>query len=195
MSTPSEIADIADRHRGLVLALNMTWTLILHPSLPLAQIYAPVACGGQHGEDVPCYVRDAADDPDPIVTSSYETYRTAAAAAQGMPTAKVRVLSIAMGAAVTHLRDEIEKSGLHRFEDPLLEFLRHLRNASAHGDEWYFKGEEPRNEAHFGGLTLTKDLHGQSTLHTFGPKSALLLLEAIREHFRNIAQVEGGQTS
>lgn len=195
MTAPSEIADIAERHRGLVLALNMTWTLILDPRLPLAQIYAPVACGGRHGEDVPFFVRDAADDPDPIVTSSYEVYRAASAAAVGLPTAKVRVLSIAMGAAVSHLRDEIEKSGLHRFDDPLLEFLRHLRNASAHGDEWSFDGKEPKHEARFGQMSLTKDLDGQSTLDTFGPKSALLFLEAIRDHFREMARADDGQTS
>lgn len=184
MTTSSEIADLAERYEGLVLALTMAWPLILHPAHPLAEISAVYLAGGGPGEDLPFYLKDAPDDPEPIVLSTKETFERAAASAAGIPKAKIRVLSIAMGAAVTHLHDEIKAAKLHDHQDPLLEFLRHFRNACAHGDRWHFTGAEPRHAAHFGDLVLSKDLNGQyATFDTVGPKSFVSLLRAVRDHF------------
>ena len=185
VTTRLEIADLAERHEGLHLALAMAWGLILHPAHPLAEISAQYLTGGAAGEVVPMNLRDSPDDPNPIELDSRVIFERAAASAAGIPKAKIRVLSIGMAAAVTHLGDEVKAAKLHDFDDPLLEFLRHFRNAVAHGDRWDFQGDEPRNDAYFGDIVLSPTLHGQhATFDTVGPKSFVRFLQAIQHHFR-----------
>jgi hypothetical protein len=48
--------------------------------------------------------------------------------------------------------------------DPLWEFLRHSRNAAAHGGTFTFQGDEPRFPAKWGMLEITRDLAGSRVL-------------------------------
>ncbi len=43
---------------------------------------------------------------------------------------------------------------------PLWEFLRHCRNASAHGGSFNLKYDEPRRPAEWGPFQITQELHG-----------------------------------
>lgn len=49
--------------------------------------------------------------------------------------------------------------GLHT-HDPLWEFLRHCRNAGAHGGRFHFRGKEPTRPAKFANLEITRSLQG-----------------------------------
>lgn len=185
MTTRSDIADLAERYEGLIPALSITWPLILHPAHPLAEIAAIYLVDGGPGDDLPFELKDAPGDPEPIVLSSKQVFERVAASAAETPTAEVRVLSVGMAAAAIHIHDEIKAAGFHCYRDPFLEFLRHFRNACAHGDRWTFTKKEPSNEAHFGDLIVGKELEGRrATFETVGPKTFILLLRAVQGYFR-----------
>lgn len=44
--------------------------------------------------------------------------------------------------------------------DPMWEFLRHCRNAAAHGGRFHFKRNEPVRPAHWGAISITRSLQG-----------------------------------
>lgn len=45
---------------------------------------------------------------------------------------------------------------------PDWEFLRHLRNAAAHGGSFELRGREPRHPAHWRSLAITRELNGRA---------------------------------
>ena len=49
-----------------------------------------------------------------------------------------------------------------RDHSPLWEFLRHCRNAAAHGGLFTFRGHEPSRPARWGHLDITRDLEGMT---------------------------------
>jgi len=55
---------------------------------------------------------------------------------------------------------EISKYKPWHNHDPLWEFLRHCRNAIAHGGSFHFSNGEPRRPAQWGPFVLTHALHG-----------------------------------
>jgi hypothetical protein len=55
-----------------------------------------------------------------------------------------------------------KEQGWRDREDPLWEFLRHCRNAAAHGGRFTFQGKEPIRRARWGHLEITPSLEGVS---------------------------------
>ena len=53
-----------------------------------------------------------------------------------------------------------EHSASYRTQDPLWEFLRHVRNAAAHGGSFYFRGKEPSRPATWRGRAINRNLQG-----------------------------------
>lgn len=84
---------------------------------------------------------------------------------------------------VTRLEDDLLQLGLRNPQSPVLEFLRHTRNAAAHGNRWHFRGQEPKNQARLRNIELDDSFHGQSALYagTVGPGDFLDLLDDVRD--------------
>lgn len=58
------------------------------------------------------------------------------------------------------LAHEVTKDQPDRDGSPVWEFLRHCRNAAAHGGRFHFIGDEPRRPAHWHHLQITSGLQG-----------------------------------
>jgi len=89
--------------------------------------------------------------------------------------------------ATTRIGDEVDRLQLRDETSPLMEFLRHLRNACAHGNRWYFTGTEPKNPAVWRHLTVEPAWHGQRAMYgTLGPAEYLDLLDDLAGRFRSL---------
>lgn len=83
---------------------------------------------------------------------------------------------------MTRIGDDMDRLGLRDRQQPLLEYVRHLRNAAAHGNRWNFNKGEPRNAARHREHLLSKSMHGQTALFgTVGPGEFLDLLDDLTE--------------
>ena len=64
-----------------------------------------------------------------------------------------------LGQFVTVVHDELMKEHLNTGA-PLHQFLRHFRNACAHGNRWHFTTGAPTKPAHFRSFSLDSSMHG-----------------------------------
>jgi hypothetical protein len=75
----------------------------------------------------------------------------------------------------------------HNDQSPEFEVFRHLRNAAAHGNYFYFKKDEPRRRAAWGRFVIDDKLKGsfnplsgvECVGNTISPADALALLQSI----------------
>lgn len=51
--------------------------------------------------------------------------------------------------------------GIQLWTDSQVQFFRFVRNAAAHGNKWYFKGDQPKQPAQWRHLVLDRVRHGQ----------------------------------
>lgn len=78
------------------------------------------------------------------------------------------------------LDNEINRTDLKpkRHMVPELEFIRHLRNASGHGNVFHFERGQPKRSAHFKSFEISSDLEGAEAFFSFiGPGDFLELLD------------------
>ncbi len=76
---------------------------------------------------------------------------------------------------------------VHNDQSPEFEVFRHLRNAAAHGNYFYFKKDEPRRRAAWGRFVIDDKLKGSFNPHsgvecvgdTISPADVLALLQSI----------------
>jgi hypothetical protein len=52
------------------------------------------------------------------------------------------------------------------YDEPVLEFFRHIRNGCFHGNSFHFIGDEPRNPAQWRGLEITNASQGMRIFRT-----------------------------
>ena len=82
-----------------------------------------------------------------------------------------------------------ESTAISHSKDPLWEFLRHCRNAAAHGGAFDFHKGEPKNLAAWSGLCITNSLQGTplfsppATSSFIGAGDVLVLLYDIEHKF------------
>ncbi|MBZ0298454.1 MAG: hypothetical protein K8J31_01880 [Anaerolineae bacterium] len=62
---------------------------------------------------------------------------------------------------------------------PLWEFLRHCRNAAAHGSKFVFRNDEPKRQAKWRSSELSRDLQGENLFKKVGGKGLLLPADPI----------------
>lgn len=156
--TAAEIATRAEEFKTAYRAIHLALVPLLDPRLPLLGLWARLY------ETPP--------------TSPFEIGRsdgsTHSATAIGNVFAEVASLKtggfgedllnfMAMHGAV-RLYEDLSESGLHKGREPLLEFARHLRNACAHGNRWYFMPGQPSRPASLRGRTLDPSLHGSRAI-------------------------------
>ena len=75
--------------------------------------------------------------------------------------------------ALLILAHEATKDQPYRDDGPLWEFLRHCRNAAAHGGTFSLRKAEPRHRAVWGSLEITRQSNG-TPLFKHGQRSGLL---------------------
>jgi len=68
-----------------------------------------------------------------------------------------RLLSITAKQLIGHSWEILRINGhVPAYDEPVLEFFRHIRNGCFHGNSFHFQGEEPRNPAQWRDLEITK---------------------------------------
>jgi len=86
-------------------------------------------------------------------------------------------------------------------QSPAFEVFRHLRNAASHGNNFFFKKDEPRLPASWGAFVIDEKLKGRFNPlfgvecigDTFSPADALALLQNIERRFPKIRQIAQNQ--
>lgn len=182
MATPTreDIAQRAQQLKTVYLALVPSSIAIAHPAMPLMQFLQAMTQAGP-GDDVPIVLPDDGRRTE-MVFSGREVL--AAATKLDGEVLSRDLMSIGMLWAAIRLGDMIMHGGLHDPNEPLLEFARHFRNACAHGDRWFFKGDEPRRPARCRDLTITVALQGKrATWDTVGPRLFVEYLDDLSNHF------------
>jgi len=82
-------------------------------------------------------------------------------------------------------------------QSPAFEVFRHVRNAAAHGNSFFFKKDEPRLPASWGAFVIDNTLKGRFNPlsgaecigDTFTPADALALLQNIERRFPVMRQI------
>ena len=82
-------------------------------------------------------------------------------------------------------------------QSPAFEVFRHLRNAASHGNNFFFKKDEPRHPASWGTFVIDDKLKGRFNPlfgaecigDTFSPADALALLQNIERRFPKMRQI------
>jgi hypothetical protein len=88
---------------------------------------------------------------------------------------------------ITELHHELIGANLVD-RSPLMEFLRHLRNAAAHGNHWHFRADEPKRPAALRDLSLDRSFHGQEVFfETLAQGDFLDLLDDVQSYLRKPA--------
>lgn len=87
----------------------------------------------------------------------------------------------ALSSVIVAVEDELKRAGLRDKSKPDREFLRHLRNACAHGNTLHFTNGEPKNPASFKTFVLDTSMHGRAEVlfDYIGPGDVCDLLESI----------------
>jgi len=89
----------------------------------------------------------------------------------------------------------------HNDQSPAFEVFRHLRNAASHGNNFFFKKDEPRLPASWGMFVIDDKLKGRFNPlfgvecigDTFSPADALALMQNIERRFPRIRQLAQDQ--
>jgi hypothetical protein len=89
----------------------------------------------------------------------------------------------------------------HNDQSPAFEVFRHLRNAASHGNNFFFKKDEPRLPASWGAFVIDDKLKGRFNPRfgaecigdTFSPADALALLQNIERRFPKMRQIARDQ--
>ena len=75
---------------------------------------------------------------------------------------------------------------------PLLQFMRHLRNAIAHGGRFTLMGDEPKYPARFRGFEITKDVQGFAIEKVLFIGDILDLLDDLELEMDSLASAAAG---
>lgn len=178
MVSTSDISRRAGELGDLYLGLMAALPAVLHPSLPLLRVYAE-----QFGQpaDSPVVV-ERKDGTRHSTTPIFEVLRRASTLRGEVMRNDLMAVAALQGA--TRIGDMIDQASARDSSSPLLEFARHLRNASAHGDRWHFQHGEPRHPAALRGRTLDASLHGSKVMFEWlAPGDYLDFLNDIEARF------------
>lgn len=100
------------------------------------------------------------------------------------------LFSFMMRAIAVKIGDELGTAGLIKRDVPLLQFVRHLRNASAHNNKWIFRPGQPKFPAAHRSNVLDSSMSGQSVfLQQISMGEFLDLLEDVRGYLLSLNPV------
>lgn len=185
MTATSDALELARQVRAFQTAavvVNLALPVMLDPSLPLADYYARVNAMSR---------ADALEMPvDLVRIDGTRNSRRLGAWLQDAVADHGKGLGLGedlvafvMIYATTRIEDEVDRLGLRDPQQPLMEFLRHLRNACAHGNRWHLQNGEPRKTATWRQLTVEGAWHGDRAIFgTIGPAEYVDFLEDLAAH-------------
>jgi hypothetical protein len=183
MSADAErIATLAEELKAAYAGLNLAVVTLADPRLPLWPVWRDVY---EMTPDAPLIIRRQ----DGTQHSGERVYDVLARAA-AIPGGGLRgdLLSFVCMHGATRIGDQIKEAGLRDKDNPLLEFVRHFRNACAHGNRWHFTNNEPRYPAALRGRAVTAAMHGSRAAPDWvGPGDYLDMLDDLITHFRGLA--------
>ncbi|MCF2487498.1 hypothetical protein [Dyadobacter sp. CY347] len=96
-------------------------------------------------------------------------------ALNGAPSFRLEMIRLPTAGAILKIGDLLAKSGYFT-KTPELEFMRHLRNGIAHGNQFNFVPAEPRRPASFETFVIENGLHGKTVLGDFIESGDVLAL-------------------
>ena len=106
---------------------------------------------------------------------------------RGNPQYNLDYIGVFLMATVSLVADGLSRNSYFT-KSPELEFLRHIRNAIAHGNCFFLKPGEPRRPAHFKNFTISPALQGTEVFWKFmKPGDMLDLLETVEAQLRALA--------
>jgi hypothetical protein len=151
----AELAEYIDAATVGYLAQQLSIVLVAHPELPVLQVYRQLAAGPT--AEIPLHL--IYKDGTRRVLDTEAILR----AASQLPGIGLGpdIFRLVPQFVATAVGDRLSRAGLMRTDVPLLQFARHLRNASAHGNRWHFAKGEPRYPAAFRTLQLDASLEGE----------------------------------
>lgn len=175
-----EVSRFALDLRSLFVVQALAGGLAINPSMPLLTAFRLAHPGTHDGFTVDLRVSDPR-------SGESRTLDAAQAMSDVGHMSHDRSSSFLMLSAMTlgliQLEDRIKSAGLRDPSSPLLEFLRHARNAAAHGGFWAFSRSEPRNHAEFQDAVLEISMGGARLDSTLNLKRYADLLDAVADHF------------
>ncbi|MFD1964483.1 hypothetical protein [Pseudonocardia alni] len=180
----TDIAERAQQWKVLFLSQQLSLMAMMLPGLPVLTAALDMA-GTPRDGDFPMDLMHGTDEPGPERERySFSAREVATVASKIRGPILNDLMAMPMLAAAVRVHDMIRLSGLDDPDVPLLQFARHYRNATAHGDRWHFTGDQPKRPARCRDLTLTADLHGQrASFHTISPRLHVEFLDDIANHF------------
>lgn len=178
-----QIARRADELRVTGLAQLLSVPVLMHPSLPILTHTLAVS-GLPSDADMPVNLLD--DTGSGLQLSARDILTTVTTLTGDSVTHDL--MSGAMLGGAVRVGDMIDKFKFRDAASPLMEFARHFRNACAHGDQWSFKGAEPKHPASTQRLVLDASMNGiKATWTTVSPLEYFRFLDEIHAHFLNLA--------
>lgn len=174
------IAQLADELKIGFCGLSLAILPLADPRQPLMAIYRHLY---EQTADSPLviYRNDGTPHSAERLTAIFTKASSTAGAGLGED-----LLNFATMHGAARLGDAIQRAGLSDRTSPLLQFVRHFRNACAHGDRWHFQNAEPRQPAELRGIVLTSALHGSKAAGgTVGAGDYLDMLDDVAAHFRD----------
>ncbi|MCM1012717.1 MULTISPECIES: hypothetical protein [Brevibacterium] len=171
-----DIAEAANSLKTLFITQNLSLVAMLHPGAPILEWHRELT-GAPRDADIPVDLmkRDTDEGVRFSALQAFEYVRE-------LPSADVQkdLLAGPMLLGATKIGNLLIRHDLNRSERPLTQFARHFRNAAAHGDSWYFKGEEPKSPAYTRDVCLDQSLDGsRATFETVGPYEYVMFLDEI----------------
>ena len=185
--SPQDIANKALELRTVFLGLTNSIPALLSPDLPIFRYLCSVVQPGSAFttvSDFPSHLRHRDSDPEALVFSTREVFTQLATIEhktmwEDLLPAAMLLGTVRIGDTILDATNYTQISG-----DPMIQFVRHFRNACAHGDRWSFRQGQPDNPAAFGGVVLSNTLNGKrATFETVSPRLYVELLEAIANFF------------
>ncbi|EFL32200.1 predicted protein [Streptomyces viridochromogenes DSM 40736] len=173
------IAQLADELKIGFCGLSLAILPLADPRQPLMAIYRDLY---EQTADSPLviYRNDGTPHSAERLTDIFAKSSSTAGAGLGED-----LLNFATMHGAARLGDAIQRAGLSDRTSPLLQFVRHFRNACAHGNRWHFQNAEPRQPAELRGIVLTSALHGSKAAGgTVGAGDYLDMLDDVAAHFR-----------
>ncbi|QRV02626.1 hypothetical protein JTE88_02460 [Arcanobacterium phocisimile] len=141
--------------------------------------------GDSCASDFPIYVNGETPEEELVFSGTVVLERARSTLSNAL---REDAMSAAMMLGVTRLADLVYKRECHDSQSELLEFMRHFRNACAHGNRWNFAKNEPRLPAGTEKLQISRDLQGErAAWGTVTPYIYLHFLIEMLTHFANIA--------
>lgn len=183
--TPARIGLIAHHARVLHVTHEVTADAMMSPDKPLLHWHLsrfPPDSSGDGPIDIP--------GPDDTTLRFSATEALTAIQRTGHEDLRHDIIATGMILGALRLADAVKKGGYHLYDEPLLEFLRHYRNACAHGGRWHIAVSKKHGwkKAALRGLELNPDLDGEvAVLGTIDRATHLHLLEDVAAYFQTFA--------